>query len=220
MACEGLITGYPTLFFVGILEIVFFFFFSSRRRHTRWNCDWSSDVCSSDLRSRRAGTRHRRGRRLHQRAQIRGTHAGEKRLPREAGRRRPRGRGTCFATRLPPGDHRPRNAPHDGVRVDGAIAPEPVDATHSGDGRNFARRCQASRPCDEGRRVGLLNETGSGGSVDCGGRTTHGNGGATPGRARGVERRWQPLPRKSACSLWTTPPSCARCWKAFTTVTS
>src|SRR5689334_10083034 len=23
-------------------------FFSSRRRHTRWNCDWSSDVCSSD----------------------------------------------------------------------------------------------------------------------------------------------------------------------------
>src|SRR6516164_10457327 len=26
-----------------------FFFFSSRRRHTRWNCDWSSDVYSSDL---------------------------------------------------------------------------------------------------------------------------------------------------------------------------
>src|SRR6266481_5148608 len=25
------------------------FFFSSRRRNTRWNCDWSSDVCSSDL---------------------------------------------------------------------------------------------------------------------------------------------------------------------------
>src|SRR5689334_14881535 len=25
------------------------FFFSSRSRHTRWNCDWSSDVCSSDL---------------------------------------------------------------------------------------------------------------------------------------------------------------------------
>src|SRR5689334_23692338 len=25
------------------------FYFSSRRRHTRWNCDWSSDVCSSDL---------------------------------------------------------------------------------------------------------------------------------------------------------------------------
>src|SRR5260370_1581654 len=26
-----------------------YFFFSSRRRHTRFKCDWSSDVCSSDL---------------------------------------------------------------------------------------------------------------------------------------------------------------------------
>src|SRR2546430_12375542 len=24
-------------------------FFASRRRHTRFDCDWSSDVCSSDL---------------------------------------------------------------------------------------------------------------------------------------------------------------------------
>src|SRR5688572_20887194 len=30
-------------------ELVLFFFFSSRRRHTRFDCDWSSDVCSSDL---------------------------------------------------------------------------------------------------------------------------------------------------------------------------
>src|SRR5439155_10235288 len=30
-----------------------FFFFSSRRRHTRWPRDWSSDVCSSDLLSRK-----------------------------------------------------------------------------------------------------------------------------------------------------------------------
>src|SRR6266480_5068571 len=29
----------------------FFFFFSSRRRHTSLTCDWSSDVCSSDLTS-------------------------------------------------------------------------------------------------------------------------------------------------------------------------
>src|SRR2546430_16569909 len=29
--------------------ILYFFFFSSRRRHTRFDCDWSSDVCSSDL---------------------------------------------------------------------------------------------------------------------------------------------------------------------------
>src|SRR5256886_9906231 len=29
-----------------------YFFFSSRRRHTRFDCDWSSDVCSSDLNAR------------------------------------------------------------------------------------------------------------------------------------------------------------------------
>ena len=32
-----------------LLCLFFFFFFSSRRRHTRSLCDWSSDVCSSDL---------------------------------------------------------------------------------------------------------------------------------------------------------------------------
>src|SRR2546427_9575073 len=34
-----------------LLPLLFFaiFFFSSRRRHTRFDCDWSSDVCSSDL---------------------------------------------------------------------------------------------------------------------------------------------------------------------------
>src|SRR5256885_7826170 len=31
-------------------RVVCFFFFSSRRRHTRLQGDWSSDVCSSDLR--------------------------------------------------------------------------------------------------------------------------------------------------------------------------
>src|SRR2546430_4331272 len=45
-----------------------FFFFSSRGRHTRLDCDWSSDVCSSDLAARicrrliaRREGRHRRG---------------------------------------------------------------------------------------------------------------------------------------------------------------
>src|SRR5256886_11421125 len=33
----------------------YFFFFSSRRRHTRFDCDWSSDVCSSDLAGRLPG---------------------------------------------------------------------------------------------------------------------------------------------------------------------
>src|SRR5688572_32771086 len=44
-------------------HLFFYFFFSSRRRHTRFDCDWSSDVCSSDLGTslrtqlrRRAGT--------------------------------------------------------------------------------------------------------------------------------------------------------------------
>src|SRR5438270_5797930 len=32
-----------------LLLLVLLFFFSSRRRHTRFDCDWSSDVCSSDL---------------------------------------------------------------------------------------------------------------------------------------------------------------------------
>src|SRR5438477_6385609 len=34
----------------GIIQ-AFLFFFSSRRRHTKLTCDWSSDVCSSDLRA-------------------------------------------------------------------------------------------------------------------------------------------------------------------------
>src|SRR2546430_440945 len=39
------------LHFISFSSILFFFFFffSSRRRHTRFDCDWSSDVCSSDL---------------------------------------------------------------------------------------------------------------------------------------------------------------------------
>src|SRR6266480_1673091 len=35
--------------FFGMSFFLFIFFFSSRRRHTRLTCDWSSDVCSSDL---------------------------------------------------------------------------------------------------------------------------------------------------------------------------
>src|SRR5256886_980768 len=33
----------------GVYHMLVCFFFSSRRRHTRFDCDWSSDVCSSDL---------------------------------------------------------------------------------------------------------------------------------------------------------------------------
>src|SRR5947207_11634912 len=38
----------PFLVLIAVCSFVFFFF-SSRRRHTRSLCDWSSDVCSSDL---------------------------------------------------------------------------------------------------------------------------------------------------------------------------
>src|SRR6266542_1631316 len=38
------------MFFYTRLFVSLFFFFSSRRRHTRCYRDWSSDVCSSDLR--------------------------------------------------------------------------------------------------------------------------------------------------------------------------
>src|SRR5476649_3040745 len=38
-----------SFFFVCVKVTDYLFFFSSRRRHTRSLCDWSSDVCSSDL---------------------------------------------------------------------------------------------------------------------------------------------------------------------------
>src|SRR5499426_2485443 len=37
-------------FYEWVVCMWYFFFFSSRRRHTRCLSDWSSDVCSSDLR--------------------------------------------------------------------------------------------------------------------------------------------------------------------------
>src|SRR5256886_278602 len=37
---------------LGCYILVILYFVSSRRRHTRLDCDWSSDVCSSDLRGR------------------------------------------------------------------------------------------------------------------------------------------------------------------------
>src|SRR5262245_55021356 len=56
-SCPGLSAGLIiSWFFCCCLSC--FFFFSSRRRHTRCLSDWSSDVCSSDLRRRNPG--HRR----------------------------------------------------------------------------------------------------------------------------------------------------------------
>src|SRR2546430_8222042 len=47
--CDDSLTSDSLLFLYFIFLYFFFFFFSSRRRHTRFDCDWSSDVCSSDL---------------------------------------------------------------------------------------------------------------------------------------------------------------------------
>src|SRR5690242_19924027 len=47
--CYFLMYDVCFFFFFVFFFIFFFFFFSSRRRHTRLTCDWSSDVCSSDL---------------------------------------------------------------------------------------------------------------------------------------------------------------------------
>src|SRR5260370_3472302 len=44
VVCNTLALTFQFYTIVGV-----FFFFSSRRRHTRFKCDWSSDVCSSDL---------------------------------------------------------------------------------------------------------------------------------------------------------------------------
>src|SRR5260370_24516431 len=44
-----------------MFHVYLFFFFSSRRRHTRFKCDWSSDVCSSDLESREKGAKGLKG---------------------------------------------------------------------------------------------------------------------------------------------------------------
>src|SRR5689334_11458310 len=57
------------VFFFFFLFFFFLFFFSSRRRHTRWNCDWSSDVCSSDL--ARGGLRRRPAQRARRRGRVR-----------------------------------------------------------------------------------------------------------------------------------------------------
>src|SRR5690242_21357662 len=51
MICSHLLSN-MALTLDTLLLIFLFFFFSSRRRHTRLTCDWSSDVCSSDLAER------------------------------------------------------------------------------------------------------------------------------------------------------------------------
>src|SRR6266511_3972522 len=79
----------------------FVFFFSSRRRHTRFSRDWSSDVCSSDLRGRpcRAGNRYRVQSRARGEVGPRGGAPGGADRGPPPGRRRPGGprAGRCAA---------------------------------------------------------------------------------------------------------------------------
>src|SRR5260221_2351314 len=62
LICLDLVANLP-LIKERILVIIWLlhFFCSSRRRHTRSLCDWSSDVCSSDLVSCRIALAVRRG---------------------------------------------------------------------------------------------------------------------------------------------------------------
>src|ERR1039457_4923219 len=59
--------------------LLFFFFFSSRRRHTRLQGDWSSDVCSSDLRPPCTGPTRRRVQRTPGREVAHGARASTRR---------------------------------------------------------------------------------------------------------------------------------------------
>src|SRR5262245_63328376 len=80
--CSPLLYYFPLILCIYCIRLrillYFFFFFSSRRRHTRCLSDWSSDVCSSDLKpgSRWAiGTETHLVNRLCRAAAERGVHA-------------------------------------------------------------------------------------------------------------------------------------------------
>src|SRR3989442_274168 len=53
ISCNAAFTHISVRVTTGVPVVTYhhFFFFSSRRRHTRCGRDWSSDVCSSDLRN-------------------------------------------------------------------------------------------------------------------------------------------------------------------------
>src|SRR5688572_4113719 len=97
----------------------FFFFFSSRRRHTRFDCDWSSDVCSSDLIiSQRRGSSEQHAAQFPRSVQTRRRRyrAASKRFPSKRDRwyrvGKPAGRPPKNRRfRVDPGTSRPRTKP-------------------------------------------------------------------------------------------------------------
>src|SRR3989475_3375701 len=116
-----------------------FFFFSSRRRHTRFDCDWSSDVCSSDLGERRRACRapgiRRRGSDRPARAAAASSRA--RRTGREGTRDSRRRRGRA----------RTRGRPRRGGRSPRAPPPPP-----GGLARTPPRRCRGARRATEPAR--------------------------------------------------------------------
>ena len=111
------------------------------------------------------------GGRLHQRAQVRGPHAGKGRLPREARRGRTGGPGNRFRSRgcdLVMTDlEMPRT---NGYELMSHLRQDPANTKHSGHGGHVARGRETSRPRYERRRNGIPDQAGAGRPVYCGGR--------------------------------------------------
>src|SRR5688572_7095224 len=130
-------------FFFSYFFVFFFcfFFFSSRRRHTRFDCDWSSDVCSSDLRSGSGGrsgcsvqrfrtcSLRRRARELLRGPRCRSTESGRRELgERQRDRRRQRDDGAAESAR-PDRERRLRDRQSqwlDGQGADAEIQSQPA----------------------------------------------------------------------------------------------
>src|SRR4030066_1415158 len=69
--------------FMLLIPLAILSFFSRRRRHTRFKCDWSSDVCSSDPHRQLAPRRRRELRRSRERARRRRRRSEERRVGEE-----------------------------------------------------------------------------------------------------------------------------------------
>src|SRR5437870_7078045 len=131
------------------LVICFFFFFSSRRRHTRWPRDWSSDVCSSDL--RRDGALLLGHLRLWEHGRVPGRGGARARRGLGGDDRLPRARATLAAPR--PGDaDLPALARRRSVR--GGVLGEALRLLGRGVGGTLLAR--AGRGGPHGRRALLL----------------------------------------------------------------
>src|SRR3989475_6751023 len=108
------------------------FFFSSRRRHTRFDCDWSSDVCSSDLRLPD-------GRRVL--GQVESLNERPARYPRTSDSG---GRGADSDARDTDSGAQGAHTVNDAQRITGVLSPvvTPFKADLSPDADRFVRQCR------------------------------------------------------------------------------